>query len=373
MEELTEAQVNAAEAKTAAKLASLGDETNANVQESILEEEASGKLKPEVSALPSTVKPTGEEETNKGELDSHKQEAETEQELADKTAVELPTLPDAYKRTAIHQEWTEDEINEFYNADPDKALKTFAKLHESNNILSKQFSELGMARQQQEDDYNKRTVEQAKKPAPVVQPKVSPIDMAELKRQYGDDPIVDIVKQLSDRIIASEVVKPEPVEPPATVYQPYNSPRPGRSYQSDVAALKTLDIFFDSDEVKSYGAFYGEAKDWNQLTPVEFANRREVVQLAGSIAAGSDVKGEHMPDELALEKAHFIVSQPFLEKAIVADIHTQLGKRSNSMTLRSNTGQQTQVDTAGKTGSELTAVERETRAKARLNKIFNNS
>ena len=52
-------------------------------------------------------------------------------------------LPDAYYRAAIHQGWTPDEIKEFFEANPELAIKTLAKNHESTNKLNSEFARMG--------------------------------------------------------------------------------------------------------------------------------------------------------------------------------------------------------------------------------------
>jgi hypothetical protein len=351
------------------KATSSVNDTEQEIEAQIAAEQAHAKMSPEKSTAASE-----EEEEGKEFVQKSKQEAGKDQSPSNKSAG-LPTLPDAYKRSAIHQEWTEDEIDEFYNADPEKALKTFARLHESNNKLSQKYSEFGNLQAQQEQMEQKRIVDEQAHESTFVQPKQpSPINMDELKQAYGDDPIVDIVQKLSDQITNAGIVRPvekttERYQQPVEHYQP---PIMGRPIYDQNAALKTLDTFFASEATKEYDKFYGEGNDWNKLSPGEFANRREVVQLAGSIVAGASIKNEQMSDELALEKAHMIVSQPYLEKAIVADIHKQLHQRSGGITIRkgANTVQQ---DAQEKTGSQLTATEREQRAKVRLDKLFNRS
>ena len=366
MEEMTDEQVADSQKAVEEKLANLGTEVSEiEIQKEIQEELFPKKLEPEKS--------TALELKEKVILDNldesyskNKPEAGINPEV--KTSEEaLPTLPNAYKRAAIHQEWTQEEIDEFYNADPEKALKTFAKLHDSNNRLSMKFSEFGNIRAQQEAEAQRFKDEQVTKPEPVYQPKPTPpVDMNELRRQYGNDPVVDIIQKLADQIADMKPVEKQPVRElqPDPVYQPYVKPQIDQN-----AAFRTLDNFFGSEDVKPYTSFYGSDSDWNKLSPGEFANRREVVQLAGSIVAGAEMKGDPMSDEMALEKAHLIVSQPYLEKAIVADIHTQLEKRAKSMTIRTSANKLV-AGTENKTGSDFTPAERESRAQQRLDKIF---
>ena len=335
--------------------------------EAQIEREQSGLSEP--ASKTATAKEGTDEQTE--EFVQDKQEADkVDLEAVKPPEDQLPTLPNAYKRAAIHQEWTEEEIDEFYNADPEKALKTFAKLHESNNKLSQKFSEFGNLQAQQEQQAEtQRLADEEARASTHIQPKsTTPVDMSELKRVYGNDPIVDIVQSLSDKI--SDMTTQKPVEKPYVPPVHYQPPVQKQPVYDENAAFRTLDSFFASETAKDYTQFYGESPDWNKLTQGEFANRRAVVQLAGSIVAGASMKGENMSDEIALEKAHLIVSQPYLEKAIVADIHKQLQKRGNSMTIRTNATGSGPVDSSQKTGSQLTATEREDRAKVRLDKIF---
>jgi hypothetical protein len=240
-----------------------------------------------------------------------------------------PTLPDAYRRAAIHQQWTDEQIDNFYSADPERAMQTFANIYHSNNNLSKQFSEFGQLKRQMDEQV---ALAQAQ---PVVHQPATPdskpavqIDIAGLKKEYGDDPIVGVVKQLADTVNQLSQ-KPDPVErpikQPAPVYQPprYNP-----------QALSEVNNFFGSAELKQYKDFYGEGNDYDALTPGEFANRYKVAEVAGTIIAGASLKGEVMPQRVALERAHLIVSQPYLEKSIVSKLSSQLVSRSANLTIK---------------------------------------
>jgi hypothetical protein len=359
-----------AESKISTKLAetfqgkstATGGATEQEIEAQIEEEQSHAKMKPEEHVESSTASSGEAEKTTF---------VQTKQEAGDTT----PTLPDAYKRAAIHQEWNEDEINEFFNADPEKALKTFAKLYESNNRLSQKFSEFGNLQAQQNANAEAQRIadEQARQESTFVQPKQpSPVNMDALRQTYGDDPIVDVVQKLADQIVELTPAKrtEQPYVRPVEHYQPRIQDRP--VYEQN-AALKTLDNFFDSEAASAYTEFYGAGNQWDKLSPGEFENRKAVVQLAGSIVAGAEIKGENMSDEMALEKAHMIVSQPYLEKAIVADIHKQLRQRGNSMTIRTSATSAGTGNQPEKTGSQLTAAEREQRAQQRLDRIFRKS
>jgi len=248
-----------------------------------------------------------------------------------------PTLPEAYRRAAIHQQWSPEDIDMFFDADPIKALKTFAKIHESNNNLSRQFSEFGTMRQQlrveQEAAAANAREQVIVQPAThTPQPAVN-IDLAGLEKEYGDDKIVGVVKQLANKVNelsqqAQPVVRqPQSTYVPQTVYQPAVS-------QYSNGLLREVNDFFRSAELKSYTDFYGDGDIYDALTPGEFANRHQVAHIAGTILAGSELKGERMPVRMALERAHMVVSQPYMEKAIASKLTEQLVTRSSNITVR---------------------------------------
>ncbi len=78
---------------------------------------------------------TSDDEPDEDEDEGTDETGDTDDSKNDKATKEVQ-LPDAYYRAAIHQDWTPDEIKEFFEANPEKALKTLAKIHESTNKLN---------------------------------------------------------------------------------------------------------------------------------------------------------------------------------------------------------------------------------------------
>lgn len=352
------------ESDVAGRLASLSSSTEdtATGEAAVLADKSTpdpdeNAQKPQVVTQPAKTVPVVAQPAQTSKPEAGAQKTTVDQTT---TSENEPTLPDAYRRAAIHQQWSEEQVKDFWDADPIRALQTFKQIHESNNTLSKTFSEFGQIKRRLEE----QAVVQAAPIAPVApvvtQPAVS-IDIAGLKKQYGDDPLVNIVEQLATKVneLSTPAVTAQPVPPvqAAPIFQPVVPTQ---------NALQEVNSFFASDELKVYRDFYGTGDNYDALTPGEFANRYQVGQTAGTIIAGAELKGERMPVGEALQRAHMIHSQPYLEKAIIADIQNQLKTRSANLTVKPGAAPGSAIQPAGKPANR---TEVEQRAADRMAKI----
>ena len=291
--------------------------------------DAEGILAAEEAAQEKEAESTLPVKSTEQHIEAKEADSKSTQKTKEVKVDELPTLPDAYRRAAIHQEWKDEDVDRLYKASPEDALKTFAKIYETSNNLSVQFSELGQIKAQQEAQIRVNAEEAAKVVAQPAKP--SPINIDKLRDTYGNDPIVDVVRQLTETISELQATKPDVTVQPrivAPVYQPKAADYSGEA--------RLINDFFVSDPLKAYEGFYGAkvGSEWERLSPGEFENRRAVVQLASDIVAGASLKGTPMSDDIALEKAHMVISRPYLERTIVAGINETLSKRSASLTLK---------------------------------------
>jgi hypothetical protein len=262
-------------------------------------------------------------------------------------------LPDAYRRTAINQGWTEEEIAEEFKANPDRALRTLGKIHDSTNKLNVKFAELGRVK--------------LEKPAPAVKPdEVKPaekpkVDLSKLEETYKDDELFNVVKGL---VKANEDMSSELSE-----FRTKATEAPAVSKAEQDALVSEISGFFESDQTKFYEDFYGKSKgnDWGGLTQDQFKHRNTVTVVADQIAAGRALQGDEISNAEALEAAHTIVSSDFLKEAVSNGIKATLKKREKSITFKPDSQARKQEDEDGKPKNQ---AELERKTQERLNKTF---
>ena len=222
-----------------------------------------------------------------------------------------PAIPENYIKAAKHLGVTEAEVAEMYEENPERAVRILKGYHETVNKTSQSFAALG--RKQQE--MNAVAAQKAAPAAPVV------TDYSDLEEEYGEDsPILKAMKTRDAEI--AELKAARAAEPP-----PQTS--------VDPVIMTTLDNFFGGDGMKPFQGYYGkvEAGDWRALDAGEFARREAVIAQAEQMVLGAQVQGEAMPLDIALGRAHLMVSEGMREQAIRAEIKSQIKAKANGVTL----------------------------------------
>ena len=237
-----------------------------------------------------------------------KDETEDKDDSKNKSDDEEVTLNDAYYRAAVHQGWEPEDIKEFFEANPELAVKTFAKIHESTNKLSSEFARLGRV--------------QPAKGQQKVEPKADgDSDLAALKEQYGDDSAV--AKMFQNMQTKLDVlIKSEP------------EPQQQEQEEIDPIILGRIEKFWIDPAMKPYAEFYGEGKDEAKLTIGQSDNRYKVLETADSIVLGCQSQGRKITLEQAMESAHLLVSESVREGAIRKELTTKIKKRAKGVTLK---------------------------------------
>ncbi len=239
-------------------------------------------------------------------------------------------LSQAEVRAAIHNGLSQEDIDELAEANPRLAKKTCAKALESQNNLSQKFSELGKTQAA-------KPVEPAVPvtPAPDPQPK-SAIDFTALDREYENDPIVGVLKQVVEQSQAQAVeigtLREAGIRGDAKV--------DAAQAQQDAAVSQQIDTFFDRPDVSVYGDRYGivekESKNWDDLTQGQIKKRYEVAEEAHMIMMGHKAtfpNVEEMPMSEAFERAHDRLTKDVREQTIRKNIKAKAVKRDKSLTL----------------------------------------
>lgn len=239
-------------------------------------------------------------------------------------------IPESYIRAAIHQKWSQKDVDELIESNPGLAKRTFENCYNSVVQASRDFSEIGRAKiELDRQQAVKSTVAET-----VVQedPKTVAL-IAKLRKEYADDPLIEVV-------IKDLEAKPKPVQQTQPVPQQQQSYEVATA-RANVAANAAIDqrvnSFFGADDMKLYDKFYGKLELGQipeDLSNGQQQNRLAVLQEAEFIMAGHGVRGQKIEVEQALEKAHLIVTEPIRTRVVRDSLKATATKRKKSMTLR---------------------------------------
>jgi hypothetical protein len=250
-------------------------------------------------------------------------EQEPEEVKDEVKAEETPEeLPMNFHRAALASGWTDQDIQEFVDADPARAFKTFQNLYMTQTGISRQFAALG-----------RKVQEVPAAAAPAAKP-VEVDDLKEIREQYGDDPILGGVDAILKKRIAQMDEKLSRLSGPSNP-DPAAAAELTPMEQAQAVVGQQIEMFFgSSDYTKHYGEFYGAGREPRSRTIDQQSRRDEVVMLADQIMAGATAQGLHPSVEEVLERAHFMVSAPAAKKAVVAEIKATAVARSKGISLR---------------------------------------
>ena len=270
----------------------------------------------------------------KEEEEEEESEATKDEEVIDKDEdapgkgteqkTEKPPISDAYYRAAIHMGWTNEEVDNLHESNPELCEKTLAKVYEGVNRVTKDFSAIGRYHKEQATQTEQVATESVR------QVPATP-DMTKLIEQYGeDDPMVKTVETLQ-KLIEQQGKQ---LEQQRTTQPRQVSAAQGRERE---ALGQQIDVFF-KDESKLYGDFYGKVADgdrtWDELTPGQNANRMAVIRMADEMRTGAQALGRELKWDEALSLSHISVSAPLRERVVRERITKTVTKRSKSLSLK---------------------------------------
>lgn len=246
----------------------------------------------------------------------------TEEKKAEVETEVIPEeLPINFHRAALASGWKEEDIAEFAKADPERAYRTFQNLYMSQTNISAQFAALG-----------RKTAESAM-PDPAAKPAEEVDDLAEITKQYGDDPILGAVHAIITKKLKSVTDK---------LGQLSSTPNPSPSATDETPEEKAMAAvgqiignFFDGGLVaQHYGEFYGSGKEPDNRTRLQQSRRDEVTMIADQIMAGAKAQGQNPSIPQVLERAHWMVSAPAAKAAVRQEIKNTAAARSKGISLR---------------------------------------
>ncbi len=246
-------------------------------------------------------------------------------------------VPDAYIRAAIHHGLKEKDIGDMVEANPKSAMKLLESCYLSVNNASREWSELGRAKIEAE---RKQVTEPVVATETVEQedPKTTAL-ITKLRKEYVDDPLIEVViKDLES--------KPKPVQrqPVPQQQQNYETATARANAAGSLAIDQRVNAFFNADVMKPYDKFYGKLELGQipeDLTNGQQLNRLTVLQEAEFIMAGHNSRGKAIEVEQAMEKAHYVVTEPIRKQVIRDDLKATATKRKKSMTFRPSDSKRT--------------------------------
>ena len=310
-----------------ADLSKLRDEANGNaIDETVKDVELEKKVEEGLEQLPEGEDDTPERPVVKPN-DTETNKAEPEPELDDEgepvTKKDEPVLPDSYYRAAKHQGWSEEEIKDFFDSDPERALRTFGKIYESTNFISTQTAALGRMHVQIQ-----KQLETASNPKQEDKPKT--LDVAALRKRIGEEDTAALAILEAVEFLTGEVGNLKQTK------QPSNQNVQPSAEESEI--WNKINGFFNDEDIQLYGDLYGKTesnKAWDgTLTGDQMKNRMSLIQQADQIRAGAMLQGTNMDYDEALQRAHLVVSDKMKEKVIRTKIVGQLKTRENGITVR---------------------------------------
>jgi hypothetical protein len=220
------------------------------------------------------------------------------------------TLDPVLKHAAKRAGWSDEEIKEAVELNPDAAKRAFSKLHGSYNDLSERFAQLGQPRQQQQ---------------PVVQPVAQPNDpFAALDALFKPEALKEFAENNGEELV-EKFLKPlygalAPIKQIQAQYQ---------AAQQETLAKEVGTIFkgWEGD----FADVYGSGHD---LTADQLAARGKVGQLADQITAGAAAQGIQLPVSEALERAHAYLTKDRAAEMARKQVTSKVQGRAGKITAR---------------------------------------
>ena len=301
------------------------------------------------------------------EGDSEEQETEDTVESGEgeeaASSEDEPTLPDAHVRSLKAYGWTDDEIEQAVSADPDNFAKTAEKIHENRTKETAAWAELGRKKRQEQasapaDSSTDQTAQPDRdQPATTPDGRLTPVDVDALKKEYGDDELVDRLAQPVNQTIEQINAMLPVIQQAQQAYQ----------MQQQQALEREVESFFSAESMNSYRDLYGPS--FRDASEEQANRRRKVLETADAIVVGAKAQGRDLSVQEAMAYAHEIESADFRQQAARESVQKKVQKRSKSITQRP-AKQQTSTSADSEAGKPVQdRNELQSRVRNRLKKV----
>lgn len=257
----------------------------------------------------------------------------------DDTKTEKVVVPHAYRRAALHQKWTPEQIDAFVQKDPKLALQTLERIYDTTNEISNQWAEMGKA--------------QEAAPEATVTPAATPaINFDALEDEHG--------KEMADalRLLAAN----QQAQPQATP-QNTSSDAP----EITAAFKQQVHTFFADPTLIEDDTFYGKGTDWEDLTFKQYDRRQRLLEHADALRDGAYKNHKELDNVTAMSLAHNSVAAEHIKAQVTADIKTTLEQRQANVDFVPTAPSSTPVAEVGGKKHEDGVV---ARTQAKLDKLF---
>jgi hypothetical protein len=227
-------------------------------------------------------------------------------------------LTPAEIRAAKYAGWSDEDLGGLAKANPGMAKRAGQAALKAMNTATTVLSRIG----------NKPVDETA---APSASAPGKGVDLSALEADYGDDPILPVLKQLAEQnaALAAQI---------AQTGANYNEDVIGAAEQQEQDAIEQqITGFFNSPDVLTYADTYGDAtkdESWDTLTQSQVRARMRVIEDANLIVKGAKQQGIDMPLSEAFERAHLVAVAPLQEQRIRNKIASTATKRAKGFTLK---------------------------------------
>jgi len=301
-------------------------------------------------------------------------EPDDKDEKDDKTEKKFE-LPDAFHRAAVHDGWKPEDIKEFFEANPERALVTLQNIYNSINSRSRFHAERGRIKAEE----TRQQVEDTVKTDDETEIKDF-VNIEKLKEDYEDTALIDgVVKPLNEALkqISQEVKSLKSQKSTSAADIAFAKSDQVAATQRAEATAKEADIklveqFFTAEDMKPYKDFYGTigmGQIFQDLSPGQQKNRYEMLQIADQMIVGNAMQKIELSVPDALLRAHLLVTEPIREKIIREEIKSSLTKRNKGLTLRPSAGKKSTaaVNEGGKPKDRAGVIRN---AEQRLQKVF---
>lgn len=317
VQEVSSSDLEAKVEKGLAALRASEDGQETPVEETEVEETPTEEVAETSTEEVSETEETPTDETPEGE------DGKPEQQPKPVAGKKAPTLPDAYRRTLLAMEWTNEEIDAANAANPSQFTLTAQKLHAGRNAELARWADIGRKQRQEQE------AAAAKAPKEEVSPYIDAetgtfraLDVDGLIEKFGNEELVRAVAGPVDTIIKQiNQILPDLLTGVGAIQQ-----------SRAETMQRQVDGFFGSEPLKTFGDLYGT--DAGKMSEEQKAARNGVLEMADALIAGAAKQGRTLTATDALLAAHDSLSGSHKDAAARKAIKTAVTKRGKGLTVK---------------------------------------
>lgn len=297
---------------------------------------------------------TDSDDKDDSEADSEDDELEPQEAVDGEEETPESTPPSAWRRSLKSRGWDDDEIDTFWQADPERASKVFERTHNSRNAELAEWAKLGRERQQHgsvtpRTDTAASPTQTAPSAVETQLERLNPEKLAETSglEQSVAEAIAAPLNQMIDQLNTAFPMVRRSVR---------------AAEENERAALRQLvENFLNRDDVKPFADFYGSLDD---ASGEQLSRQNELLQTADALVAGADCQERKVTAMDALLDAHSMLTADQRESQARTDLKKKVRQRGKGLSLKPSRRK------ARRTGGKPTRTQMERRVGEALRSIF---